>query len=235
MNITFYQASERGYADHGWLKTWHSFSFASYYDPKRMGFGMIRVLNDDTIAPSMGFGMHPHDNMEIISYAIKGSLKHVDSMGYETIINKGEVQHMSAGSGIMHSEFNASETEVAEFLQIWIIPELRNITPIYHQIQTKTLIQRDGLRLLASPDGRDGSIIIAQDVLLYEFYDSKTAKLSFLLKGKGRGVFIFVIEGTLEIGNQRVYKRDAIGIMDIESVDINILSESRFLIFDTPK
>ena len=216
--ITIRRAEERGHADHGWLDTYHTFSFADYHDPDKMGFRALRVINEDRVAPGRGFGTHGHRDMEIISYVLDGSLAHRDSMGTDGVIRPGEVQRMSAGTGVMHSEMNGSEKESVHFLQIWIVPERRNITPSYEQKAFSDDERRGTLRLVASPDAGDGSVKIHQDVRLYTaLLDGQPVTHDF---ASGRYGWVQVARGEAEVNGQRLKAGDGAAIADERSVTI---------------
>lgn len=224
-------AAARGHADHGWLNTWHSFSFADYYDPNNMGFRSLRVINEDFIAPAMGFGMHPHRDMEIITYVLEGAIRHKDNLGNGSVIVPGEVQRMSAGTGIVHSEFNGSESEQAHLLQIWIMPDKRGAEPGYDQRPfPKTEI--DGrLRLVASRDGRDGALSINQDVDLYASSLEAGTRLEHRL-APGRHAWVQVARGVLNINGTTLAAGDGAAISDEERLAIEATESAEFLLFD---
>lgn len=224
-------AAARGHADHGWLNTWHSFSFADYYDPNNMGFRSLRVINEDFIAPAMGFGMHPHRDMEIITYVLEGAIRHKDNLGNGSVIVPGEVQRMSAGTGIVHSEFNGSESEQAHLLQIWIMPDKRGAEPGYDQRPfPKTEI--DGrLRLVASRDGRDGALSINQDVDLYASSLEAGTRLEHRL-APGRHAWVQVARGGLNINGTALAAGDGAAISDEERLAIEATESAEFLLFD---
>ncbi|BCB27628.1 pirin family protein [Sulfurimicrobium lacus] len=231
--IQLRKASERGHANHGWLDTWHSFSFADYYDPQHMGFSVLRVINDDRIAPGAGFPTHSHRDMEIITYLLQGSLAHKDSMGNGSVIRPGEIQRMSAGSGISHSEFNASESEEAHLLQIWIEPKENGITPSYEQKSLPVAGNNAQLNLLASPDGQDGSVIIHQDVRLYATHLQEHGEVAYSLPA-GRRAYLHLARGKLKLNGLELEAGDGAKILD---ENINILSTeagSEALLFDLP-
>lgn len=235
MKLLFHPASKRGIANHGWLKSAHSFSFANFYDPSKMGFGLLRVLNDDFVKGGMGFGTHPHDNMEIISIALEGELEHKDSMGNKAVIKPGEVQIMSAGTGIQHSEKNKNTNSPVKFLQIWVMPKLRNITPRYDQQFFDPKDRLNQLQTVVSPDySDDKGVKINQDAWfsLGEFDQEQT--VSYKTRKKGNGVYLFVLEGELEVAGQKLGKRDAIGISESDSFDITNSSNSNILIIEVP-
>jgi redox-sensitive bicupin YhaK (pirin superfamily) len=234
MKTIIHKANTRGYADHGWLKSYHSFSFANYYNPQRVRFGLLRVLNDDIIKPSEGFGTHPHDNMEIISIPIYGKLAHKDSTGNEKIITKDEVQVMSAGTGIYHSEYNASDNEDANFLQLWIFPKLKNITPRYEQKKFDLTERKNKLQLIVSPEKNNGSLRINQDAYLWLGNFEKGKNIKYSLKLNDNGVYIFLINGNAEIEGTILENRDAIGIEETENVNINFLENTELLIIEVP-
>lgn len=206
-------ANERGHTDIGWLNSWHTFSFGQYYDPHYMGFSDLRVINDDTVAPGQGFGTHPHDNMEIISIVLSGELEHKDSMGNGTVIKKGEIQKMTAGSGITHSEFNPSSTEPVHFLQIWIIPNVKDLKPSYQQKQLNKQVLTNQLQLLVSPDGRNDSIIISQDAELYQTLLEEDKTTGFDVN-RNRKVWIQVAEGAVTVNDHPLVAGDGLAIVD---------------------
>jgi redox-sensitive bicupin YhaK (pirin superfamily) len=229
--IDIIKSETRGTADHGWLKARHTFSFADYYDPKRVHFGNLRVINEDRIAPGQGFGRHPHNDMEIVTYIISGAIEHKDSMGNGTVITAGEVQRMTAGTGVSHSEFNHSQDDELHLLQIWIFPEAKNLEPGYEQ----TLFPRDEklnrLRLIGSRDGRDGSLTIHQDVDLYASVLESGAQVS--LDGvANRRVFVQVISGSLDVNGEKLVAGDGAQIRQEEFVSLVAAAESEFLLFD---
>jgi redox-sensitive bicupin YhaK (pirin superfamily) len=235
MNFVIHKADDRGHADHGWLNANHSFSFASYYDPKKTHFGMLRVLNDDTIAGGMGFGMHPHDNMEIITIMRKGALKHEDSMGHKEVIEAGEVQVMSAGSGIMHSEVNAKPTQEVQLFQIWVFPNKKNIEPRYDKIKLDEKNYTNKFFQIISPDKNDEGSWIYQDAWfnLGKFANGKN--IDYELKKKNNGVYAFVITGSATVNGNELNERDALGIWNIEKLNITSRSEGmEILLMDIP-
>lgn len=213
--MIIHQANTRGSAHHGWLHSFHTFSFAGYYDSERMNFGALRVLNDDSVAPGMGFGTHPHRDMEIISVPLSGSLQHRDSEGNAQLIRKGEIQLMSAGTGVAHSEYNASTTDEVKFLQIWVIPKTFGIKPRYEQKAFD--FKENSLTLVVSPDGREGSITINQDAF-FSLAEINGIEIHYQRKLKGNGVYLFVIKGDVEIDGQKFSTRDGIGIENFETV-----------------
>ncbi|MDP2784307.1 MAG: pirin family protein [Sulfurimicrobium sp.] len=231
--IQIRKASERDHANHGWLDTWHSFSFANYFDPQYMGFSVLRVINEDRIAPGAGFPTHGHRDMEIITYLLQGALEHKDSMGNGSVIRPGEIQRMSAGSGISHSEFNASKNEEAHLLQIWIEPNERGITPGYEQKSLAAAGKASSMNLLASPDGQDGSITIHQDARLYAALLQEHEELAYSMPA-GRRVYIHLARGKLKLNGLDLEAGDGAKIWD---ENINILSTtagSEALLFDLP-
>jgi len=234
MNTVLHRAATRGHADHGWLNSWHSFSFAHYHDPARVHFGALRVLNDDTVAPGMGFGKHPHDNMEIVSIPLEGVLKHRDSMGSEGVIKYGDIQVMSAGSGLQHAEMNGSHTDPVKFLQIWVFPKLRNITPRYAD-KTFDLTEREGKwQLLASPDGKQASMVVNQDSWFSIGKFKAGESVHYDLKGKDSGVYAFLIEGSVKLGDTLLERRDGIGITDTPSISLQVQSDAEILLMEVP-
>lgn len=230
--ITLRKANERGHAQHGWLDSWHTFSFADYYDPRHMGFGPLRVINDDTVAGGEGFPPHPHRDMEIISYVIDGALEHKDSMGNGSVIKPGDVQRMSAGRGVRHSEFNASPTEPVHFLQIWIVPERTGLPSGYEQRFFGDADKRGRLRLIASSDGREGSVTIRQDVRIFaSVLDAKSAAVEHTIGGDRRG-WLHVVKGSIELNGQRLVAGDGVAIEGQERLALSSKEEGELLLFD---
>lgn len=234
MKKTLHKADTRGVAEHGWLKSRHTFSFADYHNPERMQFGLLRVINDDVVQPSMGFGTHPHENMEIISIPLTGELRHEDSMGNVQKIKAGEVQIMSAGTGITHSEYNGSDSEDVNFLQIWVLPENRDIEPRYDQ-KLFSLDERQGrFQNVVSPDQNDGGIWINQQSWFWLGNFTAGQTETYTIKSFGNGAYIFVLEGAVIVAGERLAQRDGIGIEDAESVDIEVTEDCQLLIMDVP-
>ena len=233
-NFILHKASSRGHADHGWLNAYHSFSFANWYNPERIQFGMLRVLNDDTIAAGMGFGTHPHDNMEIITIPLEGDLAHKDSMGNASTIKTGDVQVMSAGTGIQHSEFNPNHDQQTKLFQIWLFPKYRNVEPRYQQITLEVTKQKNDFAQILSPNPEDEGVWIHQDAWFYlsDFEADFTKKLA--LKKEGNGFYIMNIEGEIEVEGTKLDKRDAIGIWETNEIEIKANTNSRFLIMEIP-
>ncbi len=234
MKKTVHRADTRGHANHGWLNTFHTFSFANYYDPSRMNFGVLRVLNDDEVAPGMGFGTHPHQNMEIISIPLEGDLEHKDSMGNVAVIRSGDIQAMSAGTGVSHSEKNRNSDKAVKFLQIWILPNKANVTPRYDQITLETDALKDRFHQIISPNPDDEGIWIHQDAWFHmgEFQAGSTP--TYEVKMKGNGLYVFVLEGSCEAGGESLHRRDGIGIWDTESVTFKMTEASRLLLMEVP-
>jgi redox-sensitive bicupin YhaK (pirin superfamily) len=225
------RSDERGHAQHGWLDSFHSFSFAEYQDPKHMGFGPLRVINEDRVQPGQGFGTHGHRDMEIISYVLDGGLAHKDSMGNGSVIRPGDVQRMSAGTGVRHSEYNASETDPVHFLQIWIEPSVRNAAPSYEEKRFDADSKRGTLRLIGSPDGRDGSVTIHQDANLYAALVDGDEALQFAQKA-GRRTYVHVIRGEVEVNGQPLRSGDALKITGEATVPIARGRDAEILLFD---
>jgi len=232
--MQIHKSETRGHANHGWLDTYHTFSFGMYHDSSRMHFGMLRVLNDDIVIGGAGFGKHGHDNMEIISIPLKGSLAHTDSTGNEGIISTSDVQIMSAGTGIMHAEYNASESELVNFLQLWIFPKERNIEPRYDQMRFDHDKLKNQLCPIVSNNPSIEALRINQDASLYlgEFDESNIVKHQ--MASTKHGVYVFVIEGMVTISGQELQRRDGMGIQDEESVLMNIASNSKILLIEVP-
>lgn len=227
------RAEERGYADHGWLKSYHSFSFSSYYNPSMMSFGKLRVLNDDTVAGGGGFPTHPHDNMEIISIPLYGDLEHKDSTGTVSVINAGDVQIMSAGTGVTHSEYNHNADEEVNFLQIWIYPKERDIEPRYGQKRFDMASSGNGFRTVVAPEGAD-ALYINQDAYLSlgKFDAGKSA--AYKLNQSGNGAYLFLIDGEITVDGHHLGKRDAIEITGTDDVTVNIIKDSYVLVIEVP-
>ena len=233
-NSVLHKAESRGYANHGWLVSRHTFSFANYYNPDRMHFGALRVLNDDTVEAGKGFGTHPHDNMEIISIPLKGDLEHKDSMGNVSVIRHGDVQVMSAGSGIFHSEFNKNPDQEVKFLQIWILPNKKNVTPRYGQITLNLEDRQDKLQQIISPDVDAEGIWIYQNAWFHIGKFRKGLHSDYKIKAKGNGVYSFVLSGDLTINNQQLKSRDGFGIWDTDILSISSDTDSEFLLMEVP-
>jgi len=229
-----HKANSRGHANHGWLDSFFSFSFAEYYDPEKMGFGALRVINDDIIDGGNGFGMHQHKNMEIITIPLDGELKHQDSKGHEAIIKPGDVQVMSAGSGIYHSEFNANSDAQAKLLQIWILPKVANVEPRYSDRTISNLFDKNTALQIVSPDQNDGGLWINQDAWINAVSYDANKVFKYNIKSEGNGVYIFLISGKIKINSNELDSRDALGIWDTNTLEILMVNDSRLLIFDVP-
>jgi hypothetical protein len=227
-------SQDRGIADHGWLKSFHTFSFGEYYDPEFHGFRTLRVLNEDRVEPGQGFGRHPHENMEILSYVIEGNLEHKDSMGTGSVIKAGDVQVMSAGAGITHSEFNPSAKDKAHFLQIWMFPDQKGLKPRYDQKHFSNEDKQDRLRLIGSKEGRDGSVVIHQDIDLYTSRLGKGKDLSYSIRF-GSGFWLQVVEGELKANGTKLRAGDALYGEDDDSLELQSDTDSEFLLFDIGK
>lgn len=229
-----HKANTRGVANHGWLKSYQSFSFAGYYNPERINFGALRVLNDDIVTGGMGFGEHPHDNMEIISIPLEGNLQHKDSMGNTATIKAGEIQVMSAGTGIYHSEYNADPENPAKFLQIWLFPNKRNVTPRYDQILLNDTDKRNEFVQILSPNADDAGVWIYQDAWFnLGKFNAETSR-TYNLNKKGDGVYIFVLSGQIEVNGEVLDSRDGLGIWDTDSFDVKAISDAEFLMMEVP-
>ena len=234
MKKAFHAAKTRGNANHGWLNANHSFSFANYHNPERMNFGALRVLNDDTIAPGMGFGTRPHENMEIITIPLEGDLEHKDSMGNIGVINEGEIQVMSAGTGVHHSEYNKNADQAVKVLQLWVFPKKQNVTPRYDQMSVRDLKKPNDFYQVLSPNSEDAGMWVHQDTWFHlgEFDVEKS--LDYTLKKPGNGVYVFVIEGSFNVEGENLKKRDAIGIWDTETINFTAQSQSKVLLVEVP-
>ena len=231
-NFIIHRADSRGNANHGWLQSFHTFSFAGYHNPDRVHFGALRVLNDDTVAPGMGFGTHPHDNMEIISIPLSGNLAHKDSMGSEEVIKEGDVQVMSAGTGVAHSEYNASKEQPVKFLQIWLFPDQRNVAPRYDQYTYPTT--PNVFVPLISPDKNQEGLWIHQNAWFFMGFFDQDSEKNYTLKNHENGVYLFVISGNIEVNGEKLATRDAIGIWNEGSLDIKATSKAQFLLMEVP-
>ena len=234
MKTVIHKANSRGVAEHGWLNSYHTFSFANYYNPERMGFGVLRVINDDVVTPSMGFGTHPHQNMEIITVPLKGSLKHKDTMGNEHVIKKGEIQAMSAGTGLQHSEYNNSASEDVNFLQIWVMPRELNIKPNYSQKNFSENDRQDKLQLIVSPDGHNNTVKINQDAFFSMANINESIQITYTKYKQENGIYLFVLEGELQVNGEILNKRDGIGLEDIDDLKILAKAKSEILIMEVP-
>ena len=234
MKKILYKAAKRGHADHGWLNAWHSFSFASSQDPEKVHFGVLRVLNDDTIAGGMGFGAHPHDNMEIITIPLSGQLEHKDSMGNTGIISKGEVQVMSAGTGIQHSEKNKNSNEALKLLQIWLFPNKKNVEPRYDQKAFDLDTAKNNLLTIVSPMGEKEGLNIHQNAWFSLGKLDKDFTTTYQLKDKNNGVYAFVIDGDIIINGERLNRRDALGLTDAGELEIEAETEAELLLMEIP-
>ena len=235
MNTILHNATKRGFADHGWLKAAHSFSFANYFDNEKIHFGKLRVLNDDLVAPGRGFDLHPHQDMEIVTIPLSGALRHTDNMGNEEIISTGEVQVMSAGSGIFHSEFNASKTDDLSLFQIWIFTNKKGLRPRYEQKKFEETERVGKWQLLVSPNGQSNSLSINQSAYISMIELSEENNNSYQLKEQGNGVYFMLIEGEAEINENKLQRRDAIGVWNImDSVDISFIRSSKLLAIEVP-
>lgn len=229
--IDVIRSESRGSADHGWLKSKHTFSFADYHNPSMMGFAKLRVVNEDWIEPGQGFGMHPHRDMEIVTYMIDGSLEHKDSMGNGSVIRPGELQRMTAGTGVRHSEFNHSADDKAHLLQIWILPERNGLEPGYEQKLFPSEEKSNRWRLVGSRDGRDGSLTIHQGVNLYSSELGQDNELEYAFGGRRRG-FLQVVRGSIEVEGQNLVAGDAVATQDQESLSLRAATDSELLLFD---
>jgi len=235
MKTILHKADTRGHADHGWLNSFHTFSFAGYYDPNRTHFGVLRVLNDDTVAGAMGFGAHPHDNMEIISIPTSGDLEHQDSMGNKQVIKQGDVQVMSAGTGVTHSEKNKNQDKEVKFFQIWVFPNKKNVAPRYDQKNFSGADKHNKLLTVVSPIGSaDGGVQIYQDAWFSLGNLDKDFRVSYQLKNKNNGVYAFVIEGEVTINGEKLSRRDGLGITETEQLNIQADSAAELLLMEIP-
>jgi len=234
-NMVLHKAADRGHADHGWLKANFSFSFANWYDPDRMHFGVLRVLNDDIVEAGKGFGTHPHDNMEIITIPLRGAIAHKDSMGNSGVIRVGDIQVMSAGTGILHSEFNAQEDQEMNTLQIWLFPNKRLVTPRYQQLTLDPVERLNRFQQVLSPNADDAGVWIHQDAWFHIGKFDGGLTMEYMVKRKGNGVYAFVIEGEVTINGQGLGARDGLGISSLEKLDLRIgPNGAEILLMDVP-
>ena len=234
MQIQVIKAESRGKADYGWLKANYSFSFANYYNPEHIHFGVLRVLNDDVIAPSGGFDTHPHDNMEIITIPLSGRLAHKDSMGHTSYIESGEIQVMSAGKGIFHSEFNGSDEEELNLFQIWLFPNQRQVEPRYQQISLSSLHKENELYQVLSPNKNDDGVWIYQDAWFHMGHLEAGWTGNYQVKKEGNGIYLMVIDGEVKLDKYTLNKRDAVAITQTSEIKLEVQSDSRVLIMDIP-
>lgn len=231
---TIHRAETRGKADFGWLNSHHTFSFGHYYDPSRVHFGALRVLNDDIVSQGMGFGTHPHDNMEIISIPLEGDLEHQDSMGNKTVIKHGDVQVMSAGTGIQHSEYNKNKDQAVKFLQIWVFPKVRNVTPRYDQITLDVNDRVNKFQQILSPNADDEGVWIHQDAWFHlgKFDEGKSEKYS--IKKEGNGVYAFILTGDVSINGEKLSSRDGMGIEGVKELTVEANTNAEILLMEVP-
>ena len=234
MKTLFHPAAERGFADHGWLHAHHSFSFANWYDPAKVHFGMLRVLNDDIVEPGEGFGMHPHNDMEIITVILGGALEHRDNMGNGSIIRKGDVQVMSAGTGVMHSEFNPSSTEAVNLFQLWIFPREKRLTPRYDQKTFPTSGRDQAFQAVASGLGTEGALTIHQDAEISLAALAKDRPVTYALRRPGNGAYFMVISGEADIAGHPLGRRDAIGVWDTDEAVVVPHADAELMVVEVP-
>ena len=234
MKTITHKADSRGYFDYGWLKTHHTFSFSNYYDPERVNFGMLRVLNDDLVAAGQGFGTHPHNDMEIVSIPLSGALAHKDSTGTEKAITPGEVQVMSAGTGILHSEYNHSKDNETNFLQLWIFPDEKGHKPRYDQKSFDPQERKNKIQFIVTPEKKDDNLWLNQDAYLALADLEKDKSIEYKIHTKGNGVYLFLIDGEISLDGETLSKRDGIGIWETESFKLKSFENSRLLFIEIP-
>ena len=234
MNKVLHKAETRGHANHGWLDSHHTFSFASYHNPERVHFGVLRVLNDDIVHPGKGFGTHPHDNMEIISIPLKGDLEHKDSMGNTAVIREGDIQIMSAGTGVSHSEYNKNADKVVNFLQIWIFPKEKGVEPLYDQRPIHEMAVKNKFYQILSPNPDDQGVWINQDAWFYMGDFDEGANDNYAINKSGNGVYVFVLEGSATVNGQQLGTRDGLGIWNIDNIELHANSNAKLLLMEVP-
>lgn len=233
-NMVYHKADSRGVADHGWLKSYHTFSFANYYNPDRMHFGVLRVLNDDQVAGGRGFSTHPHDNMEIISIPLEGDLEHKDNMGNVAVIRNGDVQVMSAGTGIKHSEFNKNQDKYVKFLQIWLFPNKKNVVPRYDQMSLNPTDRKNKFQTIINPYQQGDGVWIYQNAWFYLGDFEENISVTQRVSRSGNGMYIFLLSGSIEVNGRLINSRDGLGLWNIDKVDIKSLKHSEILLMDVP-
>ena len=233
-NSIIHRAATRGHADHGWLNTHHSFSFAQYYNPERMNFGVLRVLNDDRVTGGRGFGTHPHDNMEIISIPLSGDLEHRDSMGNIQVIKENDVQVLSAGTGITHSEYNRNADKLVNFLQIWVYPNKRDVKPRYDQLSFPKADRHNKLQQILSPNATDAGVWIHQDAWFHLGQFDKNEGTTYLLKKAGNGIYMFVISGSVQVNDTLLEQRDGMGVWDTDALSLKATENAEILVMEVP-
>ncbi|CAM1363194.1 Quercetin 2,3-dioxygenase [Tenacibaculum soleae] len=234
MNTIIHKAGTRGKANHGWLNSHHTFSFANYHNPDRMNFGVLRVLNDDVVSAGMGFGTHPHQNMEIISIPLEGDLEHKDSMGNVAVIKEGDVQVLSAGTGMTHSEYNKNKDKEVKFLQIWIFPKEKNLTPRYDQVSIREIEKDNAFYQVLSPNKNDEGVWINQDAWFHLGNFTEGNSDEYQIKKEGNGVYTFILDGEVEIDGKKLSKRDGMGIWDTDSINVKATKDARILLMEVP-
>lgn len=234
MNTVLHKADTRGHANHGWLDSHHSFSFANYYNPERMNFGVLRVLNDDVVSAGRGFGTHPHDNMEIISIPLAGDLEHKDSMGTTSVIKAGDIQVMSAGTGVYHSEYNQSKNDEVRFLQIWVFPNKKNVKPRYDQISLQAIEKNNAFYQILSPNKDDQGVWVHQDAWFNMGKFEQGSKDTYKLNKNTNGVYVFVLEGEVTIGGQQLSKRDGFGVWNTNQIEVEATKDAKVLLMEVP-
>lgn len=234
MQTVLHKAETRGHADHGWLQSYHTFSFANYHDSNRMHFGVLRVLNDDSVAAGMGFETHPHSNMEIISIPLEGDLEHKDNMGNETVIRNGDIQIMSAGTGVQHSEYNKSKDKPVKFLQIWIIPNKQNTAPRYDQVSLNKKDRHNTFQQILSPNDNDEGVWIHQNAWFHLGDFDKGVSKEYQFKDKENGLYIFNLKGSIKVNEQVLNLRDGLGIWNTDSIEITAQNDAEFLLMEVP-
>ncbi len=234
-NYILHKSNSRGHSNLGWLDSYHTFSFADYYDPKRMHFGVLRVLNDDAVSGGMGFAKHPHHNMEIISIPLEGDLEHKDSMGNTAVIQQGDVQVMSAGTGVYHSEYNKHKDKDVKFLQIWIFPNEQNVQPRYDQLRLDIAKRQNKWQQIISPKPEDGAVWIHQDAWFSMCRLDEAYQIQYSLKKEGNGIYVFVLFGKVKAGNQILEKRDGFGVWDTNQIDfLSLEKDTELLLMEVP-